>query len=82
MSDSSIRESNSRLGLRLFWIYSVFYVGFVLVCAFVPTWSERKVVAGLNLAVLWGFLLIALAFVLAIIYGLSCKAESGAEVEE
>ena len=63
---------NSRLGIRLFLIYSAFYLAFVLVNAFAAEWSEWEVIDGLNLAVLWGFALIVVAFVLALIYGIQC----------
>ncbi len=75
MSDRSPQAANSRLGLQLFAIYSLFYFGFVLVNAFAAEWVEWEPLAGLNLAVLWGFSLIGLAFVLAMIYGLSCRAD-------
>lgn len=75
MSDNSSQVANSRLGLRLFWFYSVFYFGFVLVNAFAASWVEWVVFPGMNLAVLWGFALIGLAFLLAAIYGLSCKTD-------
>ena len=76
MSDRSSQAANSRLGLRLFFIYSLFYFGFVLVNAFAADWSEWVPFAGLNLAILWGFSLIGLAFVLAMIYGLACKTDT------
>lgn len=59
----------SRLGLLLFAIYLVFYLGFVLMSAFASHWLETIVAGGLNLAVVYGFGLILLALVLAIIYG-------------
>ena len=79
MSQRTPRESNSRLGLLLFSVYTIFYVGFVLVCAFAAEWSERIVLAGLNLAVVWGFALIGLAFVLALVYGFGCKTDNAPE---
>ena len=59
----------SRLGLLLFAIYLAFYVGFVLISAFASDWLETIVVGGLNLAVVYGFGLILLALILAMIYG-------------
>ncbi len=52
------------------------YVGFVLICAFAPEQTEQIVAAGLNLAVVYGFGLIAIAFVMAMIYGLMCRNDS------
>lgn len=77
MIDPSIQNRNTRLGLRLFLFYALFYLAFVLVNAFAPQLGERQVVGGLNLAVLWGFALIGLAFVLALIYGMACTPETG-----
>ena len=74
MSDSSSQAANSRLGLYLFFVYSLFYAGFVVVIAFAPELSQRMLLPGLNLAVLWGFALIGVAFVLSLIYGLGCKS--------
>jgi uncharacterized membrane protein (DUF485 family) len=64
---------NSRYGLVLFAVYLVFYGGFVLLNAFAPEQMERRPLAGVNLAVLYGFALIALAFVLALVYGWLCR---------
>ncbi len=79
MTVSEIQERNSRLGIRLFAFYSVFYLAFVLVNAFATELGEWKVVGGLNLAVLWGFALIGLAFVLALVYGVLCTNENESE---
>lgn len=72
---SDARRANVKIGLWLFLVYSLFYVGFVLVNAFAPEWSETIVYAGLNLALVWGFSLIGLAFILAMIYGVACQTE-------
>ncbi len=77
MSGSKIQR-NSLMGIRLFIFYAVFYLAFVLVNAFATEAGEWQVVGGLNLAVLWGFALIALAFLLAMIYGLFCTDEGPA----
>lgn len=75
MNDLSPTEANTRLGIRLFLIYTAFYASFVLVNAFAASWSDWVVVGGLNLAVLWGFALIVVAFVLAIVYGIFCQVD-------
>ncbi len=75
VSGSTSQADNARLGLRLFFVYSLFYLGFVIVCAFFPSWSGWELVPGLNLAIVWGFALIGLAFLLALVYGVACKAE-------
>jgi uncharacterized membrane protein (DUF485 family) len=66
--------TNARLGLILFCIYLVLYSGFVLLNAFSPNTMERTPVAGINLAILYGFGLIVSALVLALVYGWLCKA--------
>jgi uncharacterized membrane protein (DUF485 family) len=70
---SAADRQNQRLGLRLFFVYALFYGGFVLVNAFATEWSEWEPIDGLNLAVLWGFALILFAFFLALIYGIWCN---------
>ena len=65
---------NSRYGLVLFAIYLALYGGFVLVSAFAPEVMDRTPVAGVNLAVLSGFGLIAAAFVIALFYGWLCRS--------
>jgi len=77
---SPARRYNTRLGLVLFGVYLVLYTGFVVLSAFAPSVMERVVLAGLNLAVVYGFALIVVAFVLAVVYGLLCRddSESGA----
>ncbi|MCC7338644.1 MAG: DUF485 domain-containing protein [Pirellulaceae bacterium] len=77
MIDPSAQDCNTRLGLRLFLFYALFYLAFVLVNAFAPQLGEWQVVGGLNLAVTWGFALIGLAFILALIYGMACVPETG-----
>lgn len=57
------------LGMMLFGVYLVIYVGFVLINATAPQLMEWTPLAGLNLAILYGFALIIFAFVLSLIYG-------------
>jgi uncharacterized membrane protein (DUF485 family) len=63
---------NSWYGLRLFAAYLVFYGGFVFINAFHPQWMG-KTWGGLNLAVSYGFGLIVLALLLALVYGWLCR---------
>ena len=66
---------NARLGLVFFFIYAAIYTGFVAICTFRYDWMGTIVVAGLNLAVVYGMGLIALAVVMAVVYMLMCKPE-------
>lgn len=65
---------NARIGLVLFAVYLVLYSGFVFLNAFSPDTMEITPVAGINLAILYGFGLIAAAWVLALLYGWLCKS--------
>ena len=69
---------NARVGLILFGIYLVLYGGFVLLNAFSPTTMEATPIAGVNLAILYGFGLILAAIVLSLIYGFLCRIEEPA----
>lgn len=68
---------NSRIGLAMFVVYLVFYGGFVLLSAFSPQTMEITPLAGVNLAIWYGFGLIGLAILLALVYGWICR--SGAQ---
>ena len=65
---------NARVGLVLFAIYLLLYGGFVLLNAFAPETMEVTPLAGVNLAILYGFGLILAALVLAIVYGFLCRS--------
>ena len=64
----------SRLGLVLFFIYLAFYGGFMWLCAFDPDRLQTTPIAGINVAILYGFFLIAAALLLALIYAWLCRA--------
>lgn len=76
-----MQARNARIGLRLFAVYLLFYVGFVLLNAFHPETMRATPVEGINLAVLYGFGLIGAAFVLAILYGFLCNRQSASKDE-
>ncbi|MFK8114846.1 MAG: DUF485 domain-containing protein [Rubripirellula sp.] len=80
--DPTARQFNSKLGLILFAIYLAFYLGFVLINAFAADMMETVVLAGLNLAIVYGFALIVVAFVMAMIYGFMCKNEPEEPAED
>jgi uncharacterized membrane protein (DUF485 family) len=64
---------NARLGLILFGIYLVIYGSFVVINAVAPELMEATPVAGVNLAILYGFALIISAFALSLLYGWLCR---------
>ena len=59
----------SRIGLLLFVIYMALYAGFVGINAFSPALMKWTPLAGVNLAVLYGFGLIIAAILMAFLYG-------------
>jgi uncharacterized membrane protein (DUF485 family) len=67
-----------RLGVIMFIIYGVIYAGFVVVNLVVPSHMGDNVVAGLDVAVVYGFALIVLALVLALIYNWACGRKEAA----
>lgn len=77
-----MHSQNTRLGLILFALYTLFYSGFVLLAAFAPESMEMTPIAGVNLAVLYGFALIIGAFVLALVYGALCKPDVADSADE
>ena len=68
-----------RLGAWLFLAYSVVYVSFVLANLAVPSAMEVRVIAGVNLAVVFGLGLIVLAVLLALVYNALCLAHERAK---
>lgn len=68
-----MQTANARVGLILFTVYLLLYGGFVLLNAFATETMEWTPVAGVNLAILYGFGLIVAALMLAVLYGLLCK---------
>ena len=69
---------NARLGLALFTVYLLFYGGFVGLATFAPNAMGRPALAGVNLAVVYGFGLIVAALVLAVVYMMLCRPEAPA----
>lgn len=66
--DAVVIAHNTRIGLILFAVYVAFYGGFMGLSAFWPEVMSWDVLAGVNLAVTYGFALIGIALVLALIY--------------
>ena len=62
----------TRLGVQMFIIYALVYAGFVLINIIKPVLMEKTIIFGLNLAVVYGFGLIILSLVMALIYNVLC----------
>ena len=66
----------TRLGVVMFLIYCVFYVGFVMTNVLAEGEAMQIMVfAGLNLAVVYGMSLIILALIMALIYNHKCTGK-------
>lgn len=69
-----------RLGIWMFVFYSLFYAGFVAINLISPQTMATIVLAELNLATVYGFSLIIVALIEALIYDWMCrKKESDCE---
>ncbi len=72
-----------RLGLWMLLFYSVLYIIFIIINVVWPKSMGTIVVYGLNLAIVYGFALIIIAFLLAIAYNWLCtRHEKSFEGEE
>ncbi len=62
----------ARLGIWMFVCYCLFYAGFVAINLGKPLWMEAQIVLGMNLATVYGFALIVVALIQAMIYSRIC----------
>jgi uncharacterized membrane protein (DUF485 family) len=67
-----ISAANARAGLVLFFVYLVFYGGFMGLAAFAPQSMARPAIGGVNLAITYGLALIFGALVVAALYMAAC----------
>ena len=65
----------------MFAIYSLLYVGFVAINLIKPQMMESTVLSGLNLAVVYGFGLIIVALIQALLYDAMCNRRERALAE-
>ena len=63
----------TRIGVRMFAIYAAFYAAFVGVNLYDPLLMEKTIMFGLNLATVYGFALIIVALIQALIYDAMCR---------
>jgi uncharacterized membrane protein (DUF485 family) len=71
--DASVVAYNTRVGVILFAVYILFYGGFVAMSAFQHETMAQPFLAGVSLAILYGFALIIVALVLALVYMKICR---------
>jgi len=62
----------AKLGIKLFWLYCIIYMGFVGIAVFSPESMKREILAGTNLAIIYGMTLIIFAIILGLIYNHLC----------
>jgi len=63
----------SRLGIWMFILYLLFYAGFVAINLLDPLAMENVVLWGMNLATVYGFALIIVALIEALVYDWLCR---------
>lgn len=80
--DAAAVARNTSAGLKLFAVYVLLYGGFMALSAFAPRKMDEIRIAGVNLAIIYGFGLIIAALVLALIYMWICRAPAGASPEQ
>jgi uncharacterized membrane protein (DUF485 family) len=71
--DEAVVTHNTRMGVILCIVYVLFYGGFMALSAFWPEVMSKPFVSGVNLAVVYGFSLIVVALVLALVYMKLCR---------
>ena len=75
----------AKLGIKLFWLYCVIYMGFVGTAVYATETMKTPVLAGTNLAIIYGLALIIFAIILGLIYNHLCtkkEDELSAKAEE
>lgn len=72
----------TRLGIWMFFSYLIFYVVFVAINVGWPLLMERVVCLGMNLATVYGFALIIIALIQALVYDAFCRAREHALSDE
>ncbi len=71
-----VSSPSRTIGMRLFLIYVLLYLGFMGIVLFRPDVLSWRPLGGVNLAIAYGMGLIAAAFVLSLIYMVACRGIS------
>jgi uncharacterized membrane protein (DUF485 family) len=71
--DAAVVAHNTRMGVWLFLVYVLFYGGFVALSAFKHDVMAQPFIAGVSLAIVYGFSLILVALILALVYMKVCR---------
>jgi len=65
-------EKKAKLGVILFFVYTIIYAGFVIIGLTMPELMGLELIGGQNIAIIYGFGLIVLAIVMGFIYNYFC----------
>ena len=72
----------AKLGIKLFWLYCIIYMGFVGIAVFSPALMKTPVLAGTNLAIIYGMALIIFAIILGLVYNHACTKKENELIKE
>lgn len=72
ISTDNAASKKSKLGIILFFVYTIIYSGFVLIGLTKPELMGLELIGGQNIAIIYGFGLIVLAIVMGFIYNYFC----------
>ncbi len=76
-------EWKAKLGIKLFWLYCIIYMGFVGMAVFATETLKTPLLAGANLAIVYGMALIVFAIILGLVYNHVCtKKENEMNTEQ
>lgn len=73
LSEDKSSKKKASLGLKMFFIYLLFYGGFTYISIASPATMSKHIFAGLNLAIVYGFGLILVAILMGFAYHLICS---------
>ena len=68
-------DYKASLGLKLFAVYGIIYLGFILINVLKPALMKMEILFGVNLAIVYGFSLIIIAVVMGLIYNHFCTVK-------
>jgi uncharacterized membrane protein (DUF485 family) len=72
------QDYKAKLGLIMFAVYTAAYFAFVLLCVFYPKFMAVDI-GSLNVAIVYGFGIIVLAMIQAVIYNNMCSKKEHEE---
>lgn len=75
-------QEKSKLGIRFFFLYLFFYVGFVLIGVINYQLLSVQIIEGVNLAIFYGIGLILFAVFLGILYNYFCTKYEDQQLAE